>query len=262
MSKETFVLHDDIGFVNLVKASGGDIDVVNAARVSFGKRADLLTKKDEKLIVYLAQERHTSPFEHVTFTFHVKCPLFIARQWHRHRTWSYNEVSRRYTGENIEFFLPEGLRSQSDGEDKQQSVGGSSMIRTLDIEISDLLYSDIQKQPVHQVLRNHALEGLGLYNLLIKQGVAREQARMVLPQNMYTEFYATVNLHNLMHFIGLRFSPHAQFEMQLYAGALLDKAEEVAPISVMAMAKAWQWNKEEWSHLLARAMDPGAPDGS
>lgn len=208
------------GVVSLVDFMGNDLSVVNAARVSFGKRADLLNKKDKVLIKYLAENRHTSPFEHVTFTFHIKCPLFIARQWHRHRTWSYNEVSRRYTSENIEFFVPTKLRLQDNTNNFQGSAG---------------LLSEVEAEILSVSMVNNCKQSVGLYEEMLDRGVAREQARMILPQNMYTEFYATVNLWNLAHFLELRMDEHAQLEIQQYAGTLYEIAKDVAPISVEAL---------------------------
>ena len=107
------VLGDGIGFVKLVDSMGNDLSIVRSARVSYGKTSEEFSDRDKKLIKYLIKNSHTSPLESVTFTFNIKCPLFIARQWMRHRTWSYNEISRRYTSENIEFYIPKEFRIQS-----------------------------------------------------------------------------------------------------------------------------------------------------
>ena len=221
------VLGDGISFVRLINTMGSDVEIVNGARVSFGKRREELDEKDQVLIQYLADERHTSPFEHVAFTFHVKCPLFVTRQWHRHRTWSYNEISRRYTSMNLEFYVPKAYRQQAEI-NRQAST-------------DELLEQTKAGENIHDLVAVHTTKAYEFYESLMEQGVAREQARMVLPQNMYTEMYATVNLHNLIHFIELRIHAGAQWEIQQYALKLLDLAEEAAPYAIKAIRKARNW---------------------
>ncbi len=221
------VLGDGVSFVRLINTMGSDVEIANGARVSFGKRREELNEKDKVLIQYLADERHTSPFEHVAFTFHVKCPLFVTRQWHRHRTWSYNEISRRYTSINLEFYVPNAYRQQAET-NRQAST-------------DELLSETKDGKSIHDIVENHTRGAFELFESLIEQGVAREQARMVLPQNMYTEMYATVNLHNLIHFIELRIHAGAQWEIQQYAMKLLDLAEEAAPYAIKAIRKARNW---------------------
>ena len=221
------VLSDGISFVRLINTMGSDVEIVNGARVSFGKRREELDEKDKVLIQYLADERHTSPFEHVAFTFHIKCPLFVTRQWHRHRTWSYNEISRRYTSMNLEFYVPKAYRQQAET-NRQAST-------------DDLVEETKDGKNIHDLVSAHTSGAFKFYEDLIKQGVAREQARMVLPQNMYTEMYATVNLHNLIHFVELRIHPGAQWEIQQYALKLLDLAEEAAPYAIKAIRKSRNW---------------------
>lgn len=193
----------DRGFVILQDVMGDDMAIVNAARVSRLGESKGATA-DKKLIFYLLKTwpKHTSPFEMVEFKFHVKCPIFIARQWMRHRTWSFNEVSRRYTSENIEFHIPDLWRRQS----KRNKQGSSGP--------SEINYSN--------ELRELTSLAVKAYSSAIDNGIAREQARMFLPQAMYTEFVAKVDAHNLMHFLRLRMSHHAQHEMQLYARAIFD----------------------------------------
>ena len=221
------VLGDGISFVRLINTMGSDVEIVNGARVSFGKRREELNDQDKVLIQYLADERHTSPFEHVAFTFHVKCPMFVTRQWHRHRTWSYNEISRRYTSVNMEFYVPRAYRQQA-RDNRQAST-------------DDLITETGDGRNINELVSAHTSAAFALYEDLIEQGVAREQARMVLPQNLYTEMYATVNLHNLIHFIELRIHAGAQWEIQQYALKLLDLAEEAAPFAVKAIRKARNW---------------------
>lgn len=216
------ILNDGIGSVEIINSMGGDVDVVNAARVSFGKRKDLMDKDDEVLINYLVKHNHTSPFEHVAFTFHVKCPLFIRSQWMRHRTWSYNEISRRYTTENIEFFIPNEFRYQDTKKNLQGSDGG---------------LHESEAAVIRRQIEFHQNHSMGLYEEMLDRGVANEQARLVLPQSMYTEFYATVNLHNLAHFLRLRADSHAQLEMQEYANGIIELIQPIVPITGKALLK-------------------------
>lgn len=206
----------DKGFLRLLNYMGNDVTVVNAARVSFGKRKETMDEKDAKLIRYLIQHKHTSTLEHNVFTFHIKCPLFVRGQWHRHRTWSYNEISRRYTSFNIEFYEPEKFRRQAET-NRQASV---------DEYVTDASAIESVKQ--------HHQKSLDLYNELLEKGVAREQARGVLPQNMYTEFYGTVNLNNLLKFIDLRIHEGAQWEITQYAKAALQLAKKSCPLTIEA----------------------------
>lgn len=200
------------GFVELLNHMGDDNTIVSAARVSYlGETKG--AEKDAALIKYLLENKHTSPFEQVEFQFMVKCPIFIARQWHRHRTWSYNEVSRRYTSEQIDFHIPAVLRKQST-DNKQMSAGNLGDDGDLIFEMTDMTQKCYE-----------------LYQMLIDKGVAREQARMILPQNMYTSFYAKTDLHNLFHFIELRNHPHAQMEMRDYARALGTLIQPVVPVT-------------------------------
>lgn len=221
-------LGDGIGFVKLIDSMGNDISIVNAARVSFGKRIDTILDKDRKLIQYLLREKHSSPFEHVTFTFHVKTPLFVARQWMRHRTQSYNEISRRYTSENIEFYIPNEYRKQ-DKNDRQAS----------DVLVGFNNQTNNEFKTFFSTLSNTSLEA---YKYMIQAGMAREMARMLLPQNMYTEFYTTVNLWNLFHFIQLRKSNHAQLEIRAYAELMEILIQDTVPVAL----DAWKnLNKKE-----------------
>lgn len=206
----------DKGYVELLDSMGTDNTVVSAARVShLGESKGI--QKDAELIRYLMKERHTSPFEHVVFQFRIKCPLFVARQWMRHRTWSYNEVSRRYTSEEIDFYIPEFLRNQSDA-NKQSSENISEYSSNLIMDMENIVDNCMKA-----------------YNEMISLGIAREQARMILPQNMYTTFYGTVDLHNLFHFLELRRSPHAQEEIKVYAHAIEKLISKKVPICY----KAW-----------------------
>lgn len=224
----TDLFNDGLGFVELIDMLGGDHSVVASARVSHYADASKGIDSDTKLIRYLMKNKHTSPFESCVLTFRIKCPLFVRGQWHRHRTFSYNEVSRRYTSENIdEFFYPEKWRAQ-DTKNKQSSVDSK--------EISSGFWS--------QQVGRHVEKSLKLYTEMIDAGIAREQARMVLPQNMYTMYYGTVNLHNLFHFLGLRIHPHAQEEIRQYANAIVKMIKDAVPISFYAW---WDYHGQHLS---------------
>lgn len=214
----------DIGYVELIDSMGNDKSIVNAARVSLNKDSihSPFDEDDEKLIRYLLVHKHTSPLEHVVFTFLVKCPLFVRSQWHRHRTWSYNEVSRRYTSEDIDFYIPDNFRKQAENNRQASTEEELLEIKARDDEI----YSIPTYVNSLSTLLYHE------YMNLIAQGVCREQARMILPQNMYTRFYATVDLWNLLHFIEVREDNHSQYEMQLYGKAVKDIAKVIVPATM------------------------------
>lgn len=186
-----------------VNHMGNDLTIVNAARISFGNLSDTLTEKDVKLIDYLAKHKHFSPFEHCQLSVLIECPLYIRSQIHRHRTFAYNEVSRRYTEEDIQFYIPpqEDLRSQSKS-NKQCSEG------VIDKSSAALAYNIIKD--AHSYAHSY-------YKQLISLGVSREQARGVLPQNLMTKFYMTGSLRNWAHFVHLRNDAHAQKEVQCVA---------------------------------------------
>ncbi|HOI42559.1 MAG TPA: FAD-dependent thymidylate synthase [Elusimicrobiales bacterium] len=203
----------DKGFVKLVDFMGGDMRAVESARVSFGgvsKGED----RDRKLLEYLLEHGHFSPFEHSVFQFHIKCPIFVARQWMRHRIASYNEISARYTEVHDEFYTPEEFRAQ-DTVNRQGSVEGRLDQSALSAEYSaaiDASYS--------------------AYQALLKAGVARELARGVLPVSQYTQFYWTVNARSLLNFLDLRLHKHAQLEIRRYAEAIAAVFREKMP---------WTW---------------------
>ena len=201
------------GWIGLVDQMGTETTVVNAARVSFGKMRREMDERDVQLLRYLLENQHNTPLEHVVFTFLVHCPLFIRSQWHRHRTWSYNEISRRYTEVDLQFYLPDTLRAQA-ASNRQASVQADD---TMDQELCRSL---IQQQ-------NAA--ALATYEKLLNLGVCREQARGVLPQNLMTTFWASVDLSNLLKFIELRASEHAQWEIREYAEAIKTLIKDSIP---------------------------------
>ena len=218
-----FIYNDDVGFVDLVQHMGDDLTIVNSARVSFGVQKDEMDDKDRKLISYLAKHRHTSTFEHNVATFRVKVPLFIRSQHHRHRTWSYNEISRRYTHVDLEFYYPSELRAQ------HKSNRQASSDNFINPEISLGGYG--APGPATEIIRSHCEDSVELFYELIREGVAKEQARMILPQNLYTTYYATANLSNIIKFIDLRMHEGAQWEIQQLAKGMLEIIEEIWPVS-------------------------------
>lgn len=206
-------LEDRISSVELIRVSGSDLDVVNAARVSYGKVSRELTDRDKKLIKYLLENHHTSPFEHNQLSFRIKAPLYVTKQWMRHRMNSYNEISYRYVKAPLEFYIPHCWRYQ-DATNRQCSNGSFNN--------PDLL--EIYKKSLEAAIKS--------YEMLLENGVAREQARGLLPSCTYTEFIFTCNLHSLMNFLTLRLHPGAQHEIRAYAQALLNAALEHFPISL------------------------------
>ena len=223
---------DNIGTVEYISHMGTDLSVVNAARVSFGVEKEDVDEKDIKLINYLMQHNHTSPFEHCTVTMRFVVPLFIRSQHHRHRTWAYNEISRRYTSVDMQFYEPKNFRTQHKS---NRQASNEELINP------DLNQGSQSPLPVSflasEAVKHHNDRSLGLYNLLIENGVCREQARGVLPQNMYTQYYGTANLHNLLKFVSLRSHSGAQWEIQRVAQACLDIAKNFYPHTVEAYIK-------------------------
>ena len=208
-------LQDGISSVTLVRVSGSDLDIVNAARVSFGRVVTTMSERDKKLVRYLLMNDHTSPFEHNQLSFRVKLPIFVARQWMRHRISSYNEISYRYVKSALEFYAPSEWRYQ-DKSDRQASSGNFKN-ETLLTEYNSALQEYVR-----------------VYELLLEQGVAREIARGVLPVCVYTEFIYPCNLLSFMHFLRLRMGSHAQYEIQCYARAMLELAAPDFPVALGA----------------------------
>lgn len=199
-------------WIGLIDVMGTEVKVTNAARVSFGKMKTEMDESDVKLLKYLIKNRHSSPLEHMSFTFSIKCPLFVRAQWHRHRTWKFSEISRRYTEENIEFFIPETLREQAK-DNKQASISSDKINQESNLEL----------------IRGVNKASFIAYEELLKNGVCREQARGVLPQNMLTTFWGTVDLHNLIGFLLLRDDSHAQEEIRVYAKAIKELIRPIVP---------------------------------
>jgi len=194
----------DKGFVRLVDFLGGDDAVVQGARVSFGQEAKG-DERDRKLIHYLMKHEHGTPFEMAIFKFHVKCPIFVARQWFRHRVGSYNEISYRYVEVEDEFYVPTELRAQ-DTKNKQASFAGG--------------FTDEQQAQGRALMEEAYNAAYAKYEELLALGVARELARVVLPVGLYTQFYVAYNARSLMNFVRLRTGAGAQFEIKQYAEAM------------------------------------------
>jgi thymidylate synthase (FAD) len=207
----------DHGFVRLDDAMASDLSVANAARVSFARRKDELDDSDAALIRFLMRERHGTPFEHNAFRFHVRCPIFVAREWFRHRVGSFNEFSMRYAKASDDFYVPEP-------DDVRTQVGkpGSYTFEPVADELAERTREELQ------AVYEHAF---ATYERLVEDGVAREVARAVLPVGAYTEFYWTVNARSLMNFVSLRAAETAQREIRRYAVAVERFLEERMPIT-------------------------------
>lgn len=219
ISEVLYPLSDGIGSVSLVQQVGDDKSIVNAARVSFaGDNALPFDERDAKLIKYLLKHHHGSPFEHNSLTFKVVAPIFVVRQWQRHRIASYNEISARYVEVLERFYTPVQFREQAKN-NRQASIEASE---TLEQGVARALYESAWKASFEA------------YHNLLELGVAKEQARGVLPVTQYTEFYFTCNLRALFHFLELRDHAGAQWEIQQYARALAQLAEPIFPSAFQA----------------------------
>ena len=230
MKKSIDLYGDGIGKVEYVDHLGKDLTIVNAARVSFGVEKDKLDDKDKKLIDYLISHRHTSTLEHNVLTCKFIVPIFIRSQHHRHRTWSYNEISRRYTDVDLNFYEPTKFRTQH--KTNRQASNSEELV-----DPCIFRYEDGGELTASTMVSSHHAASIKLYNDLLVAGVCREQARGVLPQNLYTEYYGTVNLNNLMKFIGLRMHEGAQWEIQQVAKACLEIAGDLWPYAVKSYSK-------------------------
>ena len=214
----------DHGFVRLVDSMGGDISISRAARVSYAAawRAGEDEGSDHKLINFLWKNKHTSPFEAVTLTFEVKAPIFVFRQWHRHRTQSYNELSARYRELPEEYYIPDpekvGFQSTDNKQGRSLEDPGVAELRRAEL---DLIVS-------------HCEGAFEVYRQLLKTGWPRELARSVLPVNTYSHMFVTMNLLNLFRFLTLRDDGHAQYEIRVYAQAMRALARSIAPVAVGA----------------------------
>ena len=233
MNREGNTIHlydDEIGKVELIQTIGNDLSVVNAARVSFGVEKEELDDRDKKLINYLVKHKHTSTLEHCFLTFKFVVPLFVRSQHHRHRTWSYNEISRRYTDVDIQFYEPASFRTQ------HETNRQASNLDRINPNLNTFKNTTLPVTPflASEAVSYHHKHSLDLFNKLIDNGVCREQARGVLPQNLYTTDIGSTNLNNLLKFIDLRTHEGAQFEIQQVANACLTLAQEHFPYTIAA----------------------------
>jgi thymidylate synthase (FAD) len=205
------------GFVRLVDVMGDDSSIVQAARVSYGEGTKKI-HEDRGLIRYLIRHQHWTPVEMVEFKFHVKLPVFIARQWIRHRTANVNEISARYSEMKDEIYLPPIEHISSQSNDNKQGRNSEPFAKEQAQEIQDLIMQSNENQ-------------YKIYQNLLDRGVARELARTVLPVGHYTEWYWKIDLRNLMNFLALRLDPHAQWEIRVYAEAMSSLVKQIVPIA-------------------------------
>lgn len=234
----------DRGFVRLVDYMGGDERIVQAARVSYGAGTKTV-RQDRALIDYLLRNRHTSPFEQVILTFHLKMPIFVARQWLRHRTARLNEISGRYSVMRDEFYVPEPAWVRLQSDINRQGGSSEGVAPELAAEITG-------------ALRQGQQEAYGAYEALLEDGVARELARVNLPVSLYTEMYWQIDLNNLFHFLRLRMDWHAQYEIRVYGDAMAEIVRAVAPLAYEAFEEhilhGVQLSRSELA-LLMEALD-------
>lgn len=218
LDKEFKVL--DKGFVRLVDYMGGDSRVVASARVSYGAGTKTF-REDKGLINYLIKNDHTSPLEQVVLTFHIKLPIFVARQWIRHRTARINEISGRYSIMENEFYLPGENAVAYQSRDNKQGRSGE--------EVPE----DIRKMVI-DILNGGQKKDYADYETLIENNIAKELARITLPLSLYTQWYWQIDLHNLFHFLKLRLDKHAQFEIREYGKVIFEITKKIAPLSCQA----------------------------
>jgi thymidylate synthase (FAD) len=222
----------DHGFVRVVDYMGDDSAIVQAARVSYGKGTKQVNL-DAGLINYLLRHRHTTPFEMCEIKFHLKMPIFVARQWIRHRTANVNEYSARYSVMDNEFYIPSAEQLAAQSTKNHQGRGEEALSKEEADRVIEILKSDSQQCYKHyEELMNTTADG-EIINP-DKKGIARELARMNLPINIYTQWYWKIDLHNLMHFLFLRADSHAQYEIRVFAQAMLDIVKRWVPITYTA----------------------------
>lgn len=217
----------DKGYVRLVDFMGNDVDIVEAARVSY-KSPSKGEIQDKKLLQHLWKHRHTSPFEQVCIKFNIKLPLFVQGQMVRHRTQKLNQVSFRYTEAVDEFYIPKNWRKQ-DTRNKQGSIESADF----NPEFYDLV-SKNDLGTASELFEGHCMLAYNFYKTLLEKGVAREMARMILPQNIYTEIYTTWDLNNLTKFFSLRLEDDSQLEIREFARAMYDITKQIFPWTIAA----------------------------
>ena len=240
----------DKGFVRLVDYLGSDQRIVQAARVSYGEGTKS-HRQDAGLIDYLLRHDHTSPFEQVVLTFHAKMPVFVARQWVRHRTARLNEISGRYSVLKDEFYVPAGEDVSEQSEDNKQG----RVEAAADAELQD---------SVRRRLADGQEAAYAEYTALLDEGVARELARVNLPLSLYTEWYWQIDLHNLFRFLKLRMDRHAQREIQAYATTIFEITKRVCPAACASFENhvlgSVRFSAAEWRALQKILGDPSADE--
>ncbi|MEM5947264.1 FAD-dependent thymidylate synthase [Spirochaetia bacterium 38H-sp] len=243
LDKEFKVL--DKGFVRLVDYMGSDDRIVQAARVSYGAGTRSY-REDAALIDYLLRNEHTSPFEQVVLTFHARMPIFVARQWVRHRTARLNEISGRYSVMEEAFYVPQPAVVSPQSKDNKQGRATESFSEEITEDIIERL-SEGQKRAYEE------------YMELVDMGLARELARINLPLSLYTEWYWQIDLHNLFRFLKLRLDAHAQYEIREYARVMLDIAKKVCPRAVSSFEQhilgAVKFSEKEFAFLQKKGID-------
>jgi thymidylate synthase (FAD) len=235
LDKEFKVL--DKGFVRLVDYLGSDERIVQSARVSYGDGTKSY-REDKGLINYLLRNDHTSPFEQVNFTFHIKMPIFVARQWIRHRTARVNEISGRYSIMSDEAYIPDVEHLNFQSVDNKQGRSKETMNEQESSRIRELIADD----------QKRAFE---TYHALLESDLAREIARINLPLSMYTQWYWQMDLHNLLHFLALRLDDHAQWEIRVYAQEIFKMVAKVTPIA----AAAFEEHKLKGKNFSSKEVD-------
>ena len=218
MNTEIKVL--DHGFIRIIDRMGDDISIVQAARISYGKGATN-SVRDRGLIRYLMKHKHTSPFEMCEIKLHIKMPLFVARQWVRHRTANINEYSARYSVLSTDYYVPSIERVGPQSADNHQGTSSEGM-------------NDELKQQCIKLIHNESESAMSVYECLLNHGLSRELSRVIVPLNAYTEMYWKIDLHNLLHFIRLRIEEGAQYEIREYARALLEIVRQWVPYTYEA----------------------------
>lgn len=225
-----------LGSMELLDVMGDDLSIVNAARVSYAGESKEFDPKDKRLIKYLAKHKHWTPFEQNSLKFRVKCPIYIARQWMKHRCWVFNEISARYTIFDNTIYQPEDFRKQA----------------VKNKQASDADEGEINQEEAAKIYGEAAKVAIDAYNKLLEIGVCREQARGVLPVGSHTEFITTVNLRNFMHWYYLRAPKDAQWEIQQYAHAALELVKQKFPVAIECFEEIRDEMQEEAAMLQAQ----------
>lgn len=247
----------DHGFIRVIDYMGDDGAIVQAARVSYGKGTKKVNE-DKGLIHYLMRHRHSTPFEMCEIKFHVKLPIFVARQWIRHRTANVNEYSARYSILDNEFYLPKphelAVQSKTNRQGRGQGLTpeeSSKVIRLLKEESEESYANYLRLLGEDEGKKEKGFSNLETEDFLVKDGLARELARMNLTLNFYTQWYWKIDLHNFMHFLSLRADSHAQYEIRVYAEQMLEVLKRWVPLTY----EAFQAYRLQGAHLSSRALD-------